>query len=97
MPMNRSRARTRPATTMESVEKYAEPSRMIRTAASSRSGLAVSPAPMSAPTTKTTAVWERARRPAENALPATTATAGVGVTISFASRPASRSQTSWTP
>ena len=47
--------------------------------------------------TSTTIAWTTARMPAANAFAATSAARGVGVTISFVSTPASRSQMIWMP
>ena len=61
------------------------------------SGFEVSATPRSAATTSTTTTWPIARIPAANALPMISAERGVGVTSSFVSTPASRSQMIWMP
>jgi len=97
MPIIRSRLRTSPAIVMDRQQKNAAPSTSTTAAPTSLSGFAVRPTPRSAASTSTTSAWISARTPAANALPATSAARGVGVTINFASTPASRSQMIWMP
>ena len=97
IPISRSRDSTIPASTIESVEKNAAASSTTTTTPASRSGFTVNATPSSAASTSTTSPWTSARMPAANALPATSADRGVGVAISFASTPASRSQMIWMP
>ncbi len=97
IPISRSRESTSPAITMDRQEKKAAPRSTATAAPTSFSGLAVSPTPSRAASNRTTATCISARTPAANALPATSAVRGVGVTMSLARTPASRSQMIWMP
>ena len=97
MPISRSRLSTMPAIDIDRHEKNAAASQTAAAAATRRSGFVVRATPSSAESTSTTTTWLRARTPAANALPAISATRGVGVTRSLARTPASRSQMIWIP
>ena len=97
MPISRSRLSATPAIDLDRQEKNAEPSTTTTAVASSFSGLWVSATPRMAESTTTAAAWTIERTPAAKALPVISADRGVGVTMSLASTPASRSQMIWMP
>lgn len=97
IPISRSRLRARPAIDIDRQEKNAEPSTTTQAAASSFSGLPVIATPRMAASTTITTPWTSDRSPAAKDLPVISAERGVGVTMSLASTPASRSQMIWMP
>ena len=78
-------------------EKNAEPEHHHAGGGQQLSGLWVSATPRMADSTTITTAWTSERSPAAKALPVISAARGVGVTISLASTPASRSQMIWMP
>ena len=89
---------TIPAIVIDRQAKNAEPSITITKAPRMRSGFVVSDTPRMAESTSTTTTWAMASGcPAANDLPRISAERGVGVTSSFVSTPASRSQMIWMP
>jgi hypothetical protein len=97
MPIIRSRESTMPAIVTDRQQKKAAPSSTMTATPASFNGLKVRCTPSTNASTNTTTAWASARTPAANALPVTSAARGVGVTISLASTPASRSQMIWIP